>query len=61
MAQMVKNLPVMQETQVSSLGQEDPLEKGMTTHSSVLAWKIQWTEDPSAWGPWGLKELDTTE
>ena len=61
MAQMVKNLPVMQETQVSSLGQEDPLEKGMATHSSVLAWKIQWTEDPSAWGPWGLKELDTTE
>ena len=61
MAQTVKNLPVMQETQVSSLGQEDPLEKGMATHSSVLAWKIQWTEDPSAWGPWGLKELDTTE
>ena len=46
MAQMVKNLPVMQETQVSSLGQEDPLEKGMTTHSSVLAWRIPWTEDP---------------
>ena len=61
MAQAVKNLPVMQETQVSSLGQEDPLEKGMATHSSVLAREIQWTEEPSAWGPWGRKELDTTE
>ena len=45
-AQMVKNLPVMQETQVRSLGQEDPLEKQMPTHSSILAWKISWTEDP---------------
>ena len=45
-AQMVKNLPVMQETQVQSLGQEDPLEKQMPTHSSILAWKISWTEDP---------------
>ena len=42
----VKNLPAMQETQVWSLGQEDPLEKGMTTHSSILAWRIPWTEDP---------------
>ena len=61
MAQTVKNLPVMQETQVSSLGQEDPLEKGMATHSSVLAWEIQRTEEPSSWGPWGRRELDTTE
>ena len=43
---MVKNLPAMQETEVQSLGQEDPLEKEMATHSSVLAWKIPWTEEP---------------
>ena len=43
-AQKVKNLPVMQETWVQSLGQEDPLEKGMATHSSILAWRIPWTE-----------------
>ena len=42
---MVKNLPAMQETQVQSLGWEDPLEKGMATHSSILAWRIQWTEE----------------
>ena len=45
-AQIVKNLPAMQETQVWSLGKEDPLEKGMTTHSSILAWRIPWTEEP---------------
>ena len=45
-AQMVKNLPVVQETQVPSLGWEDPLEKGIVTHSSILAWKIRWTEEP---------------
>ena len=45
MAQTVKNLLAMQETQVRSLGQKDPLEKGMTTHSSILAWRISWTED----------------
>ena len=45
-AQSVKNLPVMQETCVRSLGREDPLEKGMATHSSVLAWRIPWTEEP---------------
>ena len=45
-AQTVKNLPVMQETQVQSLGQEDPLEKRMATHSSILAWRIPWTEEP---------------
>ena len=43
---MVKSLPAVQETQVRSLGQEDPLEKEMTTHSSILAWKIPWTEEP---------------
>ena len=43
---MVENLPAMQETQVRSLDQEDPLEKEMTTHSSILAWKIPWTEEP---------------
>ena len=45
-AQMVKNLPVMQKTQVRSLGWEDPLEKGMATHSSMLAWRILWTDEP---------------
>ena len=43
---MVKSLPTMQETQVQSLGQEDPLEKEMATHSSILAWRIPWTEEP---------------
>ena len=46
MAQTVKNLPTMQETQVQSLVSEDSLEKGMTTHSSILAWRIPWTEEP---------------
>ena len=46
MAQMVKNLPAMQETWVPSLGQDDPLEKGMATHSSILAWRIPWAEEP---------------
>ena len=46
MAQMVKNLPAMRESWVRSLGQEDPLEKGMATHSSILAWRIPWTEEP---------------
>ena len=44
-AQTTKNLPAMQETQIQSLGQEDPLEKGMATHSSILAWSIPWTEE----------------
>ena len=44
LAQMVKNLPAMQKTLVQSLGQEDPLEKGIATHSSILAWRIPWTE-----------------
>ena len=46
MAQTVKNLPAMQDTQVQSLGWEDPLEKGVATHSSILAWRIPWTEEP---------------
>ena len=46
MAQMVKNLPAVQETWVQSLGLEDPLEKEMATHSSILAWEIPWTEEP---------------
>ena len=46
LAQMVKNLPAMQETCVQSLGREDPLEKEMATHSSILAWRIPWTEEP---------------
>ena len=46
MAQMVKNLSAVQETQIQSLGWEDPLEKEMATHSSILAWKISWTEEP---------------
>ena len=45
-AQQVKNPPAVQETQVQSLGWEDPLEEGMATHSSILAWKIPWTEEP---------------
>ena len=45
-AQTVKNLPAMQETKVQSLGQEDPLEKDMATHSSILAWRIPWTKEP---------------
>ena len=45
-AHMINNLPAMQETWVQSLGQEDPLEKGMATHSSILVWRIPWTEEP---------------
>ena len=46
MVQMVKSLSAMQETCVQSLGQEEPLEKGMATHSSILSWRIPWTEEP---------------
>ena len=55
-AQTVKNLPAMWETWVRSLGWEDPLEKGTTTHSSILAWRIPWM-----YSSWGLKESDTIE
>ena len=58
---VLENLLAMQETQVWLLGQEDPLEKEMTTHSTILAWRIPWTEEPGGLHPWGLKELDTTE
>ena len=57
---MVKNLPTMRETLVLSLCQEKPLEEGMATHSSILAWRIPWTEEPSRL-QWGHKELDVTE
>ena len=46
LAQKVKNLPAMQETQIQSLGWEDPMEKGVATHSSILAWRIPWVEEP---------------
>ena len=51
---MVKNVPVMQETLIQSLSQEDPLEMGMATHSSILAWRIPWTEEPG-----GLKSVES--
>ena len=54
MAQTVKNLPAVQESQVQSLGWEDPLEKEMATHSSILAWKIPWTEKPGGLGVQGV-------
>ncbi len=56
----VKNLPAMQETWVQSLGWEDPLEKKMATHSSILVWKIPWTEEPHGLQSTGLQELDMT-
>ena len=55
-AQMVKNLPAMQETGVGSLGGEDPLEKGMAPHSSILAWRIPWTEGPGGQQPMGSQK-----
>ena len=56
-AQMVKNLPQMRETQVQSLGQEDPLEKGMATHSNTLAWRISWTVELGWLQPMGLQRV----
>ena len=74
MAQMIKNLPVMQETQLRFLVQEDPLEKGTATHSSILAWRREQQPIPVflpgefhgqwslvGYSPWGRKESDTTE
>ena len=58
---MVKNLPAMQNTRVWSLGWEDPLEKGMATHSSILAWRIPWTEEPGGLQFMALKESDMTD
>ena len=56
-AQMVKHLPAVQETQVQSLSWEDPLEKEMATHSSTLAWKIPWTEKPGGLQSMGLQRV----
>ena len=64
MAQWVKNLPAMLETQemwVQSLGWEDPLEEGVATHSSILAWRIPWMEEPGGLSPKDSKEQDTNE
>ena len=61
MAQAVKRLSTMRETQVWSLGWEDHLEKEMVIHSSTIAWKIPWTEEPVGYSPWGRRESDATE
>ena len=61
MAQLVKNQPAMRETWVQSLGRENPLEKEMATHSSFLAWRIPWTEEPGGIQSMGHKELDIIE
>ena len=60
-AQTVKSLPAVQETQVQSLGGEDPLQEDLATHSSILAWKIPWMEEPGGLQFMGSKELDMTE
>ena len=60
-AQSVKNLPAVKETRVRSLGWEDPLEKEMATHSSILAWKISWTEEPGGLQSIGSQKSGTTE
>ena len=57
MVQMIKNLPTMQETWVQSLGWEGPLEKGMTIHSTILAWRIPWTEEPGELQSMGLQRI----
>ena len=59
-AQSVKNLPAMQESQDRFLGQEDPLEKDMATHPSILAWNIPWTEEPGGLQSMGSQESDMT-
>ena len=61
MVKMAKNLPAMQETRIRSLDWEDPLEKGMATHSSIVAWKISRTEEPGGLQSMGCKESDTKE
>ena len=60
-AQTVKNLPAMQETWVQSLDWEDPLEKEMATHSSILAWRIPWREEPCGHSPWDRKKSKMTK
>ena len=60
--QLVKKLPAMLESWVQSLDWEDPVEKGITTHSSIFAWRITWTEEAGRlYSPWGRKESDMTE
>ena len=61
MAQRAKKLSAMRETQVGSLGWEDPLEKGMAIHSTILAWKSQGQRSLASYSPWGSRESDTTE
>ena len=61
MAQWLSICLLVQDTQVQSLGQEDPLVEEMATHCSILAWRIPWTEEPKSYSPWGHKELDMTE
>ena len=61
MLQIVKNLNAIQETWVQSLGKEEPLEKEVATHSSILAWRISWTEESCRLKEWGRKESVTTE
>ena len=61
MAQRVENLPAIQETRVGSLGQEDSLKKEMATHSSILVWKIPWTEEHGSLHTWCHKESDMAE
>ena len=58
MAQRVKNLPAIRETQVQSLGWEDPLEKGMATHCSILAWRMPWTEEPGGLQSMGSQRIE---
>ena len=60
-AQTVKKLSAMQETRIWYLIWEGPLEKGIATHSNILAWRVPWAEEPDGYRPWGLKESDTTE
>ena len=60
-AQLVKNAPAMRETWVQCLGWEDLLEEDVATHSSTLAWRIPWTEEPWGCNPWDHRESDTTE
>ena len=60
-AQMVRSLPTMRETWVRFLGWEDPLEKEMATHSSILAWKIPWTEEPGGLESMGSQKVSTTK
>ena len=61
LVQLVKNLPAVQETQVRFLGWEDALEKGISTHSIILAWKVHGQESLAGHSPWGCKELDMIE